>query len=90
MKQDIDLSTFFDGLTYIQQVKTKSKQSQVELINQKDFLEKLIKSKIVNQDFLYSNEIGTNKLIAETFGKLYGLDSKFSDLFIMKKIQKSI
>lgn len=67
----------FEGLKYIQQVKTKTKQTSVELINQKDFIDRILSLNIVSKDYVYSNELNASKLVAESFGKLFGLDQKF-------------
>jgi len=41
MELNVSLYEFFDGAIYEQQVKTKSKQENYEIINAKDFFEVL-------------------------------------------------
>ena len=39
MELNISLYDFFDGIIYEQQVKTKTKQNVIEILNSKDFFE---------------------------------------------------
>lgn len=60
------------------------------MINQKDFIDKILSLNIVSKDYVYSNEVNANRLVADSFGKLFCLDPKFQDLLICKKIVKSM
>jgi site-specific recombinase XerD len=79
MELNVSLYDFFDGVIYEQQVKTKTKQNVIEIINTKDFFEYLQKRGVRKSDKTHDN-----------LSKFLQLDPNYPNLIMIKKIAKCL
>ncbi len=76
---NISVYDFFDGAIYEQQVKTKTKQNQVEIIDAKDFF-----------GLLQARGVRKNNTPIENLQKFLQIDPSYSHLLMIKKLVKAL
>lgn len=93
----MSLFTLYDGKIYDQLVKTKTKESVVEIISSNDFFG-IIKSGIVSEAYLSTvddtkqllEEGDSYQTVQEDLQNLLCLDQNYKDLLLIKKVTKFI
>lgn len=85
LNTDTSVYEYFDGHIYNQAVRTKNKQTDLEIINSKDFFEKLHNPQIDAAITSYLNEA-----IIEELTSYLCLDQNFKELLLVKKVIKML
>lgn len=97
LRNNMSLFTLYDGKIYDQLVKTKTKESVVEIINANDFFG-ILKSGIVSDAYLSTiddtkqliEEGDVHQSVQEDLQSLLCLDPNYKDLLLIKKVTKFI
>lgn len=97
LRNNMSLFTLYDGKIYDQLVKTKTKESIVEIIHAKDFFD-IIKSGIVSENYLNTiddtkhlfEEGDAYQKVQDDLQGLLCLDQNYRDLLLIKKVTKFI
>ena len=97
LRNNMSLFTLYDGKIYDQLVKTKTKESVVEIISSKDFFG-IIQSGIVSEAYLNTiddtkqlvEEGDSYQTVQEDLQNLLWLDQNYKDLLLIKKVTKFI
>ncbi|CAI2363378.1 unnamed protein product [Moneuplotes crassus] len=97
IRNDLSTYTYFGNKIYQQLVKSKSKESTVELIAAKDFFD-VLQQEVVTEEFLETiddskpllKEGDAYQTVKEDLMDILSIDANYKDLIFMKKLTKFI
>lgn len=82
--ESIDWSQFFESVKYEQMVKTKKKQSSVDIVPAEDFF------RLIEEVYEIVSDINLTDEVKSELQELLWLEANYKDLLFLKKIEKAV